>query len=190
LDLPNRKRFRLPGTTLGIGTNLTCYPVKGMSAVESSEADNCRRRVTVSNKSVQRVRRAAGGLLFGVRLFQEGRATVSALNLSLVAFAFIFGGALLGMLLRSVLPEPHLNADSRDVVRLGTGLLATLAALVVGLLIASAQSSFQTQSNQIKQITANIVLLDNLLARSGPQSAAAPSFVAGRRQDIGGANLA
>src|SRR5438876_9986056 len=74
------------------------------------------------------------------------------------------------MLLRAVLPEPHLNADSRDVVRLGTGLLATLAALVIGLLIASAQSSFQNQSNQIKQLTANIILLDNLLARSGPQA--------------------
>jgi hypothetical protein len=95
---------------------------------------------------------------------------VSALTLSLTAFAFIFGGALLGMLLRTVLPEPHLNADSRDVVRLGTGLLATLAALVIGLLIASAQSSFQTKSNQIKQITANVILLDNLLARSGPQA--------------------
>jgi hypothetical protein len=95
---------------------------------------------------------------------------VSAFDLSLVAFAFIFGGALLGMLLRAVLPEPHLNADARDVVRLGTGLIATLAALVIGLLIASAQSSFQTQSNQIKQITANIILLDNLLVRSGPQA--------------------
>ena len=78
---------------------------------------------------------------------------MSALTLSLVAFVVIFGGALLGMLLRAVLPEPHLNADSKDVVRLGTGLLATLAALVIGLLIASAQSSFQTKSNQIKQIT-------------------------------------
>jgi hypothetical protein len=95
---------------------------------------------------------------------------VSAVSLSLVAFAAIFGGALLGMLLRAVLSEPHLNADSRDVVRLGTGLLATLAAPVIGLLIASAQSSFQTKSNQIKQITANIILLDNLLARSGPQA--------------------
>jgi hypothetical protein len=95
---------------------------------------------------------------------------VSAFVLSSVAFAFIFGGALLGLLLRAVLPEPHLNTDTRDVVRLSTGLLATLAALVIGLLIASAQSSFQTQSNQIKQITANIIMLDNLLARSGPQA--------------------
>lgn len=87
-----------------------------------------------------------------------------------IAFAFIFGGALFGMLLRAVLPEPHLSTDSKDVVRLGTGLVATLAALVLGLLIASAQSSFQTQSNQIKQITANVILLDSLLARSGSQA--------------------
>jgi hypothetical protein len=87
---------------------------------------------------------------------------MSAVVISSVAFSFIFGGALLGLLLRSVLPEPRLNTDARDVVRLSIGLLATLAALVIGLLIASAQGSFQTQSNQIKQITANIILLDNL----------------------------
>jgi hypothetical protein len=87
-----------------------------------------------------------------------------------IAFAFIFGGALLGMLLRLVLPEPHLSADTKDVVRLSTGLIATLSALVLGLLVASAQGSFQTQSNQIKQITANVILLDNILARSGPEA--------------------
>src|SRR5580698_1160391 len=71
------------------------------------------------------------------------------------------------MLLRLVLPEPHLSADTKDVVRLSTGLIATLSALVLGLLVASAQGSYQTQSNQIRQITANVVLLDNILARSG-----------------------
>jgi hypothetical protein len=94
---------------------------------------------------------------------------LSPLTIFWIAFAFIFGGTLFGILLRAVLPEPHLSTDSRDVVRLGMGLLATVSALVLGLLIASAQSSFQTQSNQIKQITANIILLDNLLARSGPR---------------------
>jgi hypothetical protein len=95
----------------------------------------------------------------------EGR-----LNISYVAFTIIFGGAVLGMALRFVLPEPHLSADTRDVVRLSTGVIATLSALVLGLLIASAQASFQTQSNQIKQITANVILLDNILARSGPEA--------------------
>jgi hypothetical protein len=84
-----------------------------------------------------------------------------------VAFVFIFGGALLGIFLRKAFPEHHLNSDTRDVVRVGTGLIATLSALVLSLLIASAQSALQTQSNQIKQMTANVILLDNMLARSG-----------------------
>ena len=74
------------------------------------------------------------------------------------------------MLLRLVLPEPHLNPDTKDVIRLSTGLIATLSALVLGLLIASAQSTFQAQSSQIKQITANVILLDNLLARSAAEA--------------------
>jgi len=55
-------------------------------------------------------------------------------------------------------------------VRLGVGLIATIAALVLGLLIASAKSSFDTQSTQITQITADIILLDNLLAEYGPEA--------------------
>ena len=90
--------------------------------------------------------------------------------ISEVSFAIIFSGALLGMLLRFVLPEPHLNSDTKDVVRLSTGLIATLSALVLGLLVASAQASYQTQANQIRQITANVILLDNILARAGPQA--------------------
>ena len=85
---------------------------------------------------------------------------MSTTAISLIAFAFIFSDALLGMLLRAILPEPHLSADSKDVVRLGAGLIATLAALVLGLLIASAKSAYDTQSTQIKQMTAQIILLD------------------------------
>jgi hypothetical protein len=84
-----------------------------------------------------------------------------------VAFVFMFGGALVGIFLRKAFPEHHLNSDTRDVVRVGTGLIATLSALVLGLLIASAQSALQTQSNQIKQMTANVILLDNMLMLSG-----------------------
>jgi len=92
------------------------------------------------------------------------------LYISEVSFVIISSGALLGMLLRFVLPEPHLNSDTKDVVRLSTGLIATLSALVLGLLVASAQASYQTQSNQIRQITANVILLDNILVRTGPQA--------------------
>jgi len=75
------------------------------------------------------------------------------------------------MFLRSTLAEHHLSGDAKDVVRLGTGLIGTIAALVLGLLIGSAKSSYDTQSTQVKQLTANIVLLDNFLEQYGPETA-------------------
>ena len=58
----------------------------------------------------------------------------------------------------------------RDVIRLSTGLIGTMAALVLGLLIASAKSSYDAKSTQIKQITANIILLDLELEQYGPDA--------------------
>src|SRR5260370_28722219 len=95
---------------------------------------------------------------------------MSPISLSLVAFACVFGGTFLGMYLRSRLPGHHLSGDTKDVVRLGTGLIGTMAALVLGLLIASANSTYETQSGQVKQLTANIVLLDRTLAQYGPEA--------------------
>jgi hypothetical protein len=70
----------------------------------------------------------------------------------LIVFACIFAAALLGMLLRSVLPEQHLSADSKDTVRLGMGLIATMAALVLGLLVASAKSFYVAQSSELTEL--------------------------------------
>ena len=84
---------------------------------------------------------------------------MNAIALSCITFACISGGALLGMFL----PGHHLSTDDKDFVRLGTGLIGTIAALVLGLLIASAKSSYDTQSTQVTHMTSNIVLLDNLL---------------------------
>ena len=93
---------------------------------------------------------------------------MNAIVLSCITFVCIAGGALLAM----VLPGHQLSAEEKDVVRLGTGLIGTIAALVLGLLIASAKSSYDTQSTQIRQMTANVILLDNLLAEYGPEAAA------------------
>jgi hypothetical protein len=95
---------------------------------------------------------------------------MSSLTVSLVAFAFIFGGALSGMLLRAALPEHHLCADSKDVVKLGAGLVGTMTALVLGLLIASAKGSYDTQSTELTEMSAKIVLLDRVLAHYGPEA--------------------
>ena len=90
--------------------------------------------------------------------------------LSCVIFALTLGGIVLGALLRTTLPQHHLSKDSQDVVRLGVGLIATIAALVLGLLIAAAKGSFDTQSGQVKQITADMILLDLLLEKYGPEA--------------------
>src|SRR5215467_14588094 len=83
-------------------------------------------RSRVSENSLPRPREP------GVR--REG--TVSALATGVIVFACVFGGALVGLVLRGLLPEPHLSTESKDVVKLGMGLLATMAALVLSLLIA------------------------------------------------------
>jgi hypothetical protein len=95
---------------------------------------------------------------------------MSSLTISLVAFAFIFGGALAGMILRTSLPDHHLSAESKDVVKLGMGLVGTMAALILGLLVASAKSSFDAQSSELTQASANIVVLDRVLAQYGPET--------------------
>jgi hypothetical protein len=88
----------------------------------------------------------------------------------LIVFACTFGGALLGMLLRKVLPQPHLTADSKETVRLGMGMVATMTALVLGLLVASAKNFYDTQSSELTQLSANVVLLDRVLAHYGPEA--------------------
>ena len=105
-----------------------------------------------------------------IRRFLNWGRPMSALALSCLIFMLTLGGIFLGALLRRALPEHHLSKDSQDVVRLGTGLIGTIAALVLGLLIAAAKSSFDTQSTQVTQITADIILLDNLLAQYGPEA--------------------
>jgi hypothetical protein len=95
---------------------------------------------------------------------------MSSIAISLVTFAFVFGGALLGMALRAVVPQNDVIADSRDVVKLGMGLVATMAALVLGLLIASAKSSLDMQNVELTEMSSKVVLLDRVLAHYGPEA--------------------
>src|SRR5262249_27937427 len=95
---------------------------------------------------------------------------MSALALSCLIFVLTLGGIFLGALLRRALPEHHLSKDSQDVVRLGTGLIGTMAAFVPALLTAAEKISFDTQSTQVTKTTADIILLDNLLAEYGPEA--------------------
>ena len=95
---------------------------------------------------------------------------MSSAAIAFVVLACVFGGALLGMFLSTVLPEHHLSEASKDVVKLVTGLIATLAALVLGLLVASAKTSFDMANEGFRQSAAKIITLDRTLAQYGPET--------------------
>jgi hypothetical protein len=95
---------------------------------------------------------------------------MSPIQVSAIIFFCIFGSALLGMWLNGILPEDHLNADTKDLIKLGVGLIGTMAALLLGLLVASAKSSYDARSSELTQLAANTILLDRALAHYGPET--------------------
>jgi hypothetical protein len=82
----------------------------------------------------------------------------------------VFGGALIGICLGLVLPEHHLSDESKEVVRIATTMIATLAALVLGLLIASAKGSYDSKESAFKQMVSHVILLDRTMAHYGPET--------------------
>jgi len=95
---------------------------------------------------------------------------MNPIQVSTIIFLCIFGSALLGMWLKGLLPQDHLNADTKDLVKLGVGLVGTMAALLLGLLVASAKSSYDARGSEITQLAANTILLDRALAHYGPET--------------------
>ena len=93
-----------------------------------------------------------------------------SLVLGLISAGCIFGGVLLGLLLRRLLPDQHLQDESKDTIKLGAGMVATVSALVLGLLVASAKTSFDTTQEEITQRAAKFIFLDRLLADYGPET--------------------
>jgi hypothetical protein len=93
---------------------------------------------------------------------------MSSFAIASVVFGCSFGAALIGMVLHVKLPDHHLDSDSRDVVKLVMGLIATMSALVLSLLIASANSSYDRQSSELKALATNVLLLDRTLKFYGP----------------------
>ncbi len=98
---------------------------------------------------------------------------MSPLSISLISFAFIFGGTLSGSYLARLLPDHHLSSDSKDAVKMTWGVLATMSALVLGLLVASAKNSFDTVNNEVVEVAAKILVLNHILVLYGPQADAA-----------------
>lgn len=90
--------------------------------------------------------------------------------IALITAGCIFSGTLLGLMLSKMVPEHHLNEDSKDAVKVGAGMISMMAALVLGLLVSSAKSTFDSTSAAITQGGAKVILMDRLLANYGPEA--------------------
>jgi hypothetical protein len=95
---------------------------------------------------------------------------MSSVAVAIVVFACAFGGGLAGLWLHGRLPQHHRESESRDVVKLVMGLIATLAALVLGLLISSAHRSYEAQQAEVQQIAVHLFQLDRALGHLGPNA--------------------
>ncbi len=95
---------------------------------------------------------------------------MSSIKDSLIAFGCVLAGGLVGLLVQGVLPPDHLAAESKSIVQLAMGLVMTMAALVLGLLVASAKSAYDAQNAGLIQISANIAMLGRALVLYGPEA--------------------
>ena len=92
---------------------------------------------------------------------------------SIILFVCLVGVALLGRRVRRYLPQDHLSAESKDAVKLAMGLVATMTALLLGLLISSAKGTYDTVRSEVSQMAAKVAFLDRVLAAYGPEAAGA-----------------
>jgi hypothetical protein len=95
---------------------------------------------------------------------------MTSMTIGVVSTACVFGGGLIGLALQRLLPKHHLSKESQDLVKLGAGVIATITALVLGLLVSSAKSSFDAMNTRITQAGASVIVLDRMLAEYGPDA--------------------
>ena len=101
---------------------------------------------------------------------KDEAVTMSSRAIALIIFGCIFGSAVFGFLLRKILPDQHLDSDSKDIVKLATGLIATMSALVLGLLVSAAKGTFDQANSELTQLAVRTVVLDRVLAAYGPEA--------------------
>jgi hypothetical protein len=95
---------------------------------------------------------------------------MSDILIGVIVFGIIFGGALLGMFLGKVLPTQHLSPEARDVIRIVMGMMATLSAVVLGLLTGSAINSLAEREGELRNAGVQFIMLDRTLAAYGPET--------------------
>ena len=105
---------------------------------------------------------------------------MSSYLFAFAAFLCIFGGSLAGLFFQKYLPAHHLSKESQDSVKIGAGLIATMAALILGLMVSSAKGTFDRVNVLVNEAAADVITLDRCLSDLGTESV--PARVALRAQ--------
>lgn len=95
---------------------------------------------------------------------------MSALFVTVIIASTLFVALVIGMWLRSLLPQEHLSAESKDAVKVAMGMVATMTALLLGLLVSSAKESYDTTRSELVQMAAKVAFLDRVLTMYGPDA--------------------
>ena len=90
--------------------------------------------------------------------------------ISLIALLLIFMSAVAGIFIQNTLPEHHLSEESKNIIKAARGVVVGLAALTLGLLIATAKGSFDTKGTELKASAAKTIVLNRLLLNFGDKS--------------------
>jgi hypothetical protein len=106
---------------------------------------------------------------------------LSAVAIAIIAFGLILLSIAIGLMMRYWLPEAHLTGDSKEVIRLATALIGTMAAVVLALLFASTRTSYEATSSSVGRMMTNIIELDHVLQEYGPEGQA---LRPGLRRDV------
>lgn len=93
---------------------------------------------------------------------------MSPFVIALLVAALMMAGALGGGFLRRRLSSRHFDDETKDVVKLGLGFLATLSALVMGLVISSSKASYDAKAEMVHTSAALIIEFDTSLRQIGP----------------------
>src|SRR5437763_11419258 len=95
---------------------------------------------------------------------------MSSTIIGLISFAAIFGGVIIGLFVRRRLPGQHLSADTQSAVTVSVAVIGTLSALVLGLMITAANSSFSARSDEVRELSLQVIRIDRNLRRYGPEA--------------------
>jgi len=91
-------------------------------------------------------------------------------GIGLISFVAIFGGALIGLFVRRRLPGHHLSSETQSAVTVSVAVIGTLSALVLGLMITAANSSFTKRSDEVRELSLQVIRVDRNLRRYGAEA--------------------